>query len=278
LIDSPTNIPTDVTFEVKEKNPQGDHDNGNETSTFRAHKMVLAVASPVFQAEFFGLAKEVTDVIPVSDTTKEAFDTMLNHVYLKDVNLDVSFEKIFEVVNLAEKYEMQSLMNKIVEHLNSQEIDSEEFVLEIFELADMFPGFQEASKLLLSKCAKFMVTHVIRNVTDIAQFTSRCCEEGRGLLVLKVLTAIHEYLPNSLERSPHQDKQGRANNNNISKNRSRISQHTSTTTLQRTRSLGMCCKICFFLIVVIGVLITFFILTCLFGALVYSVLYMCCSA
>ena len=47
----------------------------------------------IFQ-EFFGLAKETSDMILVQDTTKEAFETMIDHVYLKNVTFEQKPKKI----------------------------------------------------------------------------------------------------------------------------------------------------------------------------------------
>ena len=96
------NIPTDVTIKVSGKD--ADH---SQPHVFKAHKIVLALASPVFQAEFFGPAKDTSDEVWVQDTTKVAFATMIDHVYLKKVDLKVPFPELYEIVNLAEKYEMK---------------------------------------------------------------------------------------------------------------------------------------------------------------------------
>ena len=46
--------------------------------TFRCHKMFLAMASPVFEAMFFGgLAAQGGDVIKILDVQPEAFQVML---------------------------------------------------------------------------------------------------------------------------------------------------------------------------------------------------------
>ena len=73
-------------------------------------KILLALSSPVFQAEFFGLAKDKSDKVLVQDATKDAIETMIDDVYLKKV------DQLHKIVNLAEKYQMKSLMRKVVNH------------------------------------------------------------------------------------------------------------------------------------------------------------------
>merc|ERR1719339_684788 len=117
---------------------------------------------------------------------------MIDHVYLKNVPLKASFHSLYDIVNLAEKYEMQSLMKKVVEHLTAMPLNSEEVVMEVTALAEMFPGFNEVSRALLLRCASFMLTNVLKDINDIANFTSRCCEDGRSSVALKLLSVIKD--------------------------------------------------------------------------------------
>eukprot|EP00092_Neocalanus_flemingeri_P018750 GFUD01020307.1.p1 GENE.GFUD01020307.1~~GFUD01020307.1.p1 ORF type:complete len:289 (-),score=86.45 GFUD01020307.1:25-765(-) len=168
--------------------------------------MVLSVASPVFQAEFFGPAKEKSEVILVQDTTKEAFKMMMDHIYLKDVNLDVSFPTMYQVVNLAEKYQMRSLMQKVVEHLTKLPLNSEEVVMEITSLAEMFPSFDEVSGSLLHCCASFLMENVFQDIRDISSFTAKYCEDGRSSEALKLLSLLKDVSPRKLKLCKENEK------------------------------------------------------------------------
>ena len=252
LLDSSSNIPTDITFKVVEKD-------GSESQAhvFKAHKMVLAVASPVFQAEFFGLAKETSDMILVQDTTKEAFETMIDHVYLKNVTLKASFHRLYEIVNLAEKYEMQSLMKKVVEHLEAMPLNSEEVVMEVTALAEMFPGFNEVSRSLLLRCASFMLTNVLKDINDIAIFTSKCCEDGRSSVALKLLSVIKDVSENKnvdkmRKKKPNTNIQPKTKVPSTRKhaNSAVHPQQPQASTQPRSRSQSWFCRLWFFILLV----------------------------
>lgn len=49
--------------------------------TLEAHKLFLAMSSPVFEAMFFGGIPEKNDVIPIRDVQPEAFKAMLEYIY-----------------------------------------------------------------------------------------------------------------------------------------------------------------------------------------------------
>ena len=190
-----SNIPTDISIIVIDKGA-----GQTQSHIFKAHKIVLSLASPVFQAEFFGLAKDKSDEVMVQDTTKDAFEAMIDHVYMKKVDLKVPFHQLHEIVNLAEKYQMKSLMRKVVNHLESQPLQSEEAAMEVTAMADMFPGFDEVSRPLLLRCASFMMENVFKDIKDVANFTSRCSEEGHTSAALKLLKIYLRNIPGHLNK------------------------------------------------------------------------------
>lgn len=69
-----------------------------------AHKMVLASASPVFAAMFFGPLKE-SEVVKIHDTNAGVFKEFLQFFYLSEVKLTMA--NLEEVVWLGDKYDMQ---------------------------------------------------------------------------------------------------------------------------------------------------------------------------
>ncbi|XP_055317742.1 BTB/POZ domain-containing protein 3-like [Sitodiplosis mosellana] len=85
-------------------------DNYGKTEFVPAHKFVLAIASPVFRAWFFGYGEEndlVTKVgksVKIVDASAEAFKEFLQFFYLPKVTL--TMEHIEEVALLADKYDM----------------------------------------------------------------------------------------------------------------------------------------------------------------------------
>lgn len=68
-----------------------------------AHKVILASASPVFEAMFFGPLKEA-NVVKIIDSNASAFKEFLQFCYLPEVTLTI--ENIEGVHRLADKYDM----------------------------------------------------------------------------------------------------------------------------------------------------------------------------
>lgn len=54
---------------------------------FGAHKLFLAMSSPVFEAMFFGGMAEKSDPIPILDVQPEAFKALLEYDFLSFVLL-----------------------------------------------------------------------------------------------------------------------------------------------------------------------------------------------
>ena len=67
-------LPADV-FLVQGEDGEGDGEK------IGAHSQFLAAVSPVFRQMFFGPIKETAEVIPVKETTAEAFNTMMSYLY-----------------------------------------------------------------------------------------------------------------------------------------------------------------------------------------------------
>ena len=114
-------IPPDVTFLVQtETNKEGQEDQGSTSSKpIKAHRQFLACVSPVFREMFFGPMKEASEVITVTDTTAEAFETMINYIYnppshgesqiVQTIQINCP-QKLFEVHALATEYQLWKLV------------------------------------------------------------------------------------------------------------------------------------------------------------------------
>ena len=64
----------------------------------KAHKFVLAANSPVFRGMFYGPLKETREIIPVKQTTFEAFKRLVEFFY--QVKIDGSYLTILEIFEL----------------------------------------------------------------------------------------------------------------------------------------------------------------------------------
>ncbi|XP_017757652.1 PREDICTED: BTB/POZ domain-containing protein 2-like isoform X2 [Eufriesea mexicana] len=100
----------------------------------KGHKLFLAMASPVFQAMFFGNMSEKCDMIPIRDVDPEAFKTLLKFIYTDQFNVHC-FELIYELCYCAKKYMLPSLVDKCINSLYS--VSTKE-VCRTYEFAKFF--------------------------------------------------------------------------------------------------------------------------------------------
>lgn len=98
--------------------------------TFAAHRLVLAVRSPVFVAEHFGPMKEgvnVNDVIEINDMDAQVFKALLNFIYtdtLLEMDQEEDATMAQHLLVAADKYGLERLKVKCEERL-SNHIDAD---------------------------------------------------------------------------------------------------------------------------------------------------------
>ena len=100
----------DVEFSVVDSN-------GDKVS-IPAHKYVLAISSPVFEAMFYGQLAETGRTIHLPDCTKKGLQEMLRYVYSDEIQLSGS--NVMEVLYLADKYMMPFVVEKCREYLEKE--------------------------------------------------------------------------------------------------------------------------------------------------------------
>ena len=183
LLDSTSDIPTDVKFKIVEK----DTDGNEAIFHFQAHKMALALASPVFRREFYGDLKETEDTILVKETTIDAFQILINYVYRKDLNLEVGLHKLFEVFNLAEKYDMSELREQVREKIESWPL-SRKNVVKDAAIAENYEHFEESVKFL-DRCCIFLKTE-IQDLKHIYAFISNYSKGEHREAAMNLLTRM----------------------------------------------------------------------------------------
>jgi speckle-type POZ protein len=98
--------------------------------TFAAHRLVLAVRSPVFVAEHFGPMKEgvnVNDVVEINDMDAQVFKALLNFIYtdtLLEMDQEEDATMAQHLLVAADKYGLERLKVKCEERL-SNHIDAD---------------------------------------------------------------------------------------------------------------------------------------------------------
>ena len=80
-----------------------------------AHKFILAIGSPVFEAMFYGELAETKDTIELPDCDYESLLELFRYIYSDEVNLSGS--NVMGVLYLAKKYIVPSLADKCMEYL-----------------------------------------------------------------------------------------------------------------------------------------------------------------
>ncbi|VDD76407.1 unnamed protein product [Mesocestoides corti] len=114
----------------------------SDVKRFGVHRLVLATASPVFEAMFFGAFAEGTkDVkgqkmlpstsaevqeIHVTDVTAEAFQQCLRYIYYDNMTLTDSVEELYDILYAAKKYLLTPLAtactNRLVKLMAPQNV------------------------------------------------------------------------------------------------------------------------------------------------------------
>ena len=87
----------------------------------RAHKHLLASISLVFRKQFFGKLAEPRREILIKETTFRAFQFLLQYIYcglelatlIEQMQPTGAVALFFEILNLAEKYDMKPLIAEI---------------------------------------------------------------------------------------------------------------------------------------------------------------------
>lgn len=82
-----------------------------------AHKFVLAISSPVFFAMFYGELAEKSNSIVLPDCEYESLLELFRFVYCDEVKLNE--ENVMQVLYLAEKYIVPSLVDRCTEYLEN---------------------------------------------------------------------------------------------------------------------------------------------------------------
>ena len=180
---------SDVKFVVPD--PEG----GSESmKTIPAHKLVLAISSPVFYAMFFGELAETTNSINPSDCEYPSLLELFRFIYSDEVNLNA--ENVMQVLYLAKKYMLPSLVDQCTDFLGknldasnvfhvlpeAQTYEEKNLVDKCWEVIDEHgdevmksDAFTTIEKSLLEE----LVERESLNVTEVELFKAVDCWAGR---------------------------------------------------------------------------------------------------
>ena len=104
---------SDVKFVVR-----GNDGESESRRSITAHKFVLSIGSPVFEAMFYGELAETKDTIQLPDCDYESLLELFRYLYSDEVNLSGS--SVLGVLYLAKKYMVPSLAAKCKDYLQDK--------------------------------------------------------------------------------------------------------------------------------------------------------------
>ena len=152
LMDPACGIPFDVHFQIEDAA-------GNTLATLGGHKNIMALKSPVFKAMLFGPMKETGDPIKIKNTSMFAFKTALCYIHGVEEewwpwSIDVS--DLVLIVDLAERFNLAGLKEKIIDHVDEVFLFPKERLLEIARVAEEHHVYTDLSESLLVNCTDFL--------------------------------------------------------------------------------------------------------------------------
>ncbi|XP_068696400.1 BTB/POZ domain-containing protein 6-like [Montipora foliosa] len=145
---------SDVKFVVRKSNSD---DESESKQVIPAHKFVLSISSPVFEAMFYGELAETSGSIELPDCEYNSLLELFRFMYSDEVNLSGS--NVMEVFYLAKKYMLPSLVDKCSEYVQNNLQPSN--VLSILPLAEKYDD-----KALVDRCWKVIDTQSEEVVTS----------------------------------------------------------------------------------------------------------------
>jgi len=183
---------------VGNKRIRGMESVAGDTKEVKAHIFVLAAVSPVFASQFFGEGWKREESVAVKGSNIKAFETLLDIIYKKDRDnwgLDhKSLYTLFEVLHLADRYDMKEIVDIITKEIGKVKI-TREHIMEVAAIAEHYKLFEEASKALFKRCGATM-NNILKTKGDIINFLDDDTEDEVDLLLFKrVLVSMKEPKP-----------------------------------------------------------------------------------
>lgn len=133
---------------------------------FKAHKLILGISSPVFEAMFYGPLSTDKKVV-ITDIEPEVFQLILNYIYTDKVDIH-SIEEAFELLYASRKYILEHLSNTCIAYI--QENISSDNVIEVLN----YPEYLH-DKQLKSFALKLFCEHASYLIEENKDIISSSC-------------------------------------------------------------------------------------------------------
>ena len=181
IVLDPSRVPNDVTFRFKQ---------GDTQATVGANKVIIAMGSPVFAKQFFGKLKETKLEIDIEETTQQSFKTMIDYIYGKTMDWkSLTVEQVFDIGNLAERYQVDELMKKVKEvAMVFPVVDSIDAVA-IASTAREFSQFEGLRDVFLTRCSNFLKL-TLKQSKDFVEFADKFADTDKCEIVVKLIAMM----------------------------------------------------------------------------------------
>ncbi|CAL8141329.1 unnamed protein product [Orchesella dallaii] len=122
---------SDVTFHV-----------GQHEIPMKAHKLIMAFTSPVFEAMFYrpisDTAKDTDDIVEIPDIEPDAFTLMLEYIYVREIPMRIPLQTAIQSLYAARKYVLPDLEKCVLRQLmDSVTVDTAAVLLSTAKLFDL---------------------------------------------------------------------------------------------------------------------------------------------
>ena len=153
LLTSSSPILGDIKFKVVDKEDK-------LVTTLDAHKIIIALHSDHFKNAFFGsgvrFKEQEEGIVVIKDTTKEAFEDFLGFNYEKKIKFEKkTLRELYEILNLAEKYQVKELKDRVSKFIKNFPISISN-VVDVAATTQEFSHFENLSNGLYAACVAFI--------------------------------------------------------------------------------------------------------------------------
>ncbi|KAJ2945859.1 hypothetical protein O0L34_g4765 [Tuta absoluta] len=136
-----------------------------EQVVLKDHKLILAMASPVFEAMFYGPIAECDNPIPIPDIHPDTFKVLLEYIYTDNIELD-SFTNACSLYYGAQKYMLPHLLTVCTTYLSCNL--TPELACPMYEFVQMVgekPLVEECEKLIQSETSSILLNKGFEEAT-----------------------------------------------------------------------------------------------------------------
>ena len=164
---------------------------GGVIKEVKAHRLILALVSDVFEREFYGSMKEGKNDIDIKDSNQEVFQAMVDFIYNKKPDWkDCDLAFLCLLYYLAEKYNIIDLRTEIIASIKVHKI-SDENVLDVAILAEENILHQPLSEVLYDTATFFLMKKFDGKLSQAIEFFSGSeATEVHGLVLMKIMARM----------------------------------------------------------------------------------------